>query len=280
MVETYQGQAMRTRLRIPLIYGVDAVHGNNNVLGAVIFPHNIGLGATRDPALVRRIAEITAEETRAVGANWAFAPCVCVPQDIRWGRTYEGFSEDPELVASLGAAGSLRASGWQIRSISVHVAATAKHFAGDGGTSVGSGIDKRLDQGDTRVDSATLRRIHIRPYVDAIAAGVATIMPSYNSWNGVKVSGDQSPSHRCAQRRARVQRFSDLGLQGRESSSPRLQRQRLRISINAGMDMVMVPDRYVEFIELLTQLVQEGVCRCRASTTRSREFSASSLHWG
>ena len=101
MVETLQGRAMRTRLRIPLIYGVDAVHGNNNVLGATLFPHNIGLGATRDPALVRRIGEITAEETRAVGANWAFAPCLCVPQDIRWGRSYEGFSEDPLLCLML-----------------------------------------------------------------------------------------------------------------------------------------------------------------------------------
>ena len=190
MVETYQRQAIRTRLRIPLIYGVDAVHGNNNVIGAVVFPHNIGLGATRDPALVRRIAEITAEETRAVGANWSFAPCVCVPQDIRWGRTYEGFSEDPELVATLGAAAVSGLQGGNPIS-RLHVAATAKHFAGDGGTAVGSGIDKGLDQGDTRVDSATLRQIHIRPYVDAIAAGVATIMPSYNSWNGVKVSGDR-----------------------------------------------------------------------------------------
>ncbi|MEP6999919.1 MAG: glycoside hydrolase family 3 N-terminal domain-containing protein, partial [bacterium] len=104
MYETYQSRAMRARLRIPLIYGIDAVHGNNNVIGAVVFPHNIGLGATRDAALVQRVGEITAEETRAVGANWAFAPCICVPQDIRWGRTYEGFSEDPELVATLGAA--------------------------------------------------------------------------------------------------------------------------------------------------------------------------------
>src|SRR4029077_21006824 len=130
------------------------VHGNNNVIGAVLFPHNIGLGATRDPALVRRIAEITAEETRAVGANWAFAPCICVPQDIRWGRTYEGFSEDPELVATLGAAA---VRGLQCASTieRVHGAGTAKHFAGDGGTSMGSGIDKRLDQGDTRVASAT-----------------------------------------------------------------------------------------------------------------------------
>jgi beta-glucosidase len=247
---------MRTRLRIPLIYGVDAVHGNNNVIGAVVFPHNIGLGATRDAALVRRIGEITAEETRAGGANWAFAPCICVPQDIRWGRSYEGFSENPELVATLGAAAvrGLQGAGAIDR---LHVAATAKHFAGDGGTSVGSGIDKKLDQGDTRVDSATLRRIHIRPYIDAIAAGVATIMPSYNSWNGVKVSGDRHLLTDILK--------GELGFKGFLISDYSALNQvhpdyktAIGISINAGMDMVMVPDKYREFIEKLTELVNEG----------------------
>ncbi|HTE44513.1 MAG TPA: glycoside hydrolase family 3 N-terminal domain-containing protein [Gemmatimonadaceae bacterium] len=256
MIETYQEHAMRTRLRIPLVYGVDAVHGNNNVIGAVVFPHNIGLGATRDSALVRRVAEITAEETRAVGANWAFAPCVCVPQDIRWGRTYEGFSEDPELVATLGAAAVHGLQGEQPVG-PTHVAATAKHFAGDGGTSWGTGVDKGLDQGDTRVDSAALRRIHIRPYIDAIAAGVATIMPSYNSWNGVKVSGNGHLLTDVLK--------DELGFNGFLISDYKAVNQvntdykaAIGMSINAGMDMVMVPDRYVDFIELLTQLVQEG----------------------
>ncbi len=256
MIETYQGHAMRTRLRIPLIYGVDAVHGNNNVIGAVIFPHNIGLGATRDPALVRRIAEITAEETRAVGANWSFAPCVCVPQDIRWGRSYEGFSENPELVATLGAAAVAGLQGGTPIS-AMHVAATAKHFAGDGGTSVGTGIDKGLDQGDTRVDSITLRRIHIRPYVAAIGAGVATIMPSYSSWNGVKVSGDRHLLTDVLK--------GELGFTGFLISDYKAVNQvhpdykaAIAISINAGMDMVMVPDHYQDFIENLTELVHEG----------------------
>ncbi|MEO8620052.1 MAG: glycoside hydrolase family 3 protein [bacterium] len=256
MYETYQARAMRTRLRIPLIYGIDAVHGNNNVIGAVVFPHNIGLGATRDAALVQRIAEITAEETRAVGANWAFAPCICVPQDIRWGRTYEGFSEDPELVATLGAAAVRGLQGDNLM-MRTRVAATAKHFAGDGGTSVGTGIDKRLDQGDTRIDPETLRRIHIRPYIDAIAAGVATIMPSYNSWNGVKVSGDRHLLTEVLK--------DELGFKGFLISDYSAVNQlhpdyktAIGISINAGMDMVMVPDKYREFIELLTQLVAEG----------------------
>ena len=104
MYDRFQQQSLKTRLRIPILYGVDAVHGHNNVLGAVVFPHNIGLGATRNPALVEKAARITAEEVRATGIHWTFAPCVTVPQDLRWGRTYEGFSEDPELVEELGEA--------------------------------------------------------------------------------------------------------------------------------------------------------------------------------
>lgn len=259
MVELYQQHAQRTRLRIPLIYGIDAVHGNNNVVGAVVFPHNIGLGATRNATLVQRIAEITAEETRAVGANWAFAPCICVPQDIRWGRTYEGFSEDPALVATMGA-GAVRGLQGNTSDGTIdarHVAGSAKHFAGDGGTALGSGIDRKFDQGDTRVDTATLRRIHIRPYIDAIAAGVATIMPSYSSWNGVKVSGDRGLLTGVLK--------GELGFNGFLISDYKAVNQidtsykkSIGISVNAGMDMVMVPDRYRDFIELLTQLVHEN----------------------
>jgi beta-glucosidase len=256
MYEGYQSHALRTRLRIPLIYGVDAVHGNNNVLGAVIFPHDIGLGATRDPELVRRIGEITAEETRAVGVNWAFAPCVCVPQDIRWGRTYEGFSEDPEIVALLGAA-VVRGLQGDLRDPR-RVAATAKHFVGDGGTVPGTGVDKGgLDQGDTRVDSLTLRRIHLAPYRAAVAAGVATIMPSYSSWNGVKVSGDRHLLTDLLK--------GELGFQGFLISDYRAVDQlhpdyktAIAMAINAGMDMVMVPDRYREFIAQLTANVTDG----------------------
>src|SRR5260370_673180 len=111
MVERYQSHTAKTRLRIPLLYGVDAVHGHNNVLGAVVFPHNIGLGATRDPVLVEEIGRLTAEEVRATAINWTFAPCVAVPRDERWGRTYEGFSEDPQLVAEVGQAAVRRLQG-------------------------------------------------------------------------------------------------------------------------------------------------------------------------
>jgi beta-glucosidase len=171
---------------------VDALHGHSNVLGAVIFPHNIGLGCTRNPALIEKISRISAEEVRATGIQWTFAPCVTVPQDMRWGRTYEGFSEDPKLVKLLGEAA---VRGWQGANLSdpLAVLACAKHYLGDGGTTFGTGMGGKspLDQGDTRVDEQTLRRIHLQGYYTTVAAGVGTIMPSYSSWNGVKVSGSK-----------------------------------------------------------------------------------------
>jgi len=160
-----QTEALKTRLAIPVLYGIDAVHGHSNVLGAVIFPHNIGLGCTRDSALVEKIGRITATEVRATGMQWTFAPCVTVPQDIRWGRTYEGFSENPELVASLGKAAVQGLQGSDL-SDPLSLLACAKHYAGDGGTSAGTGnravggIKNEgtvwLDQGDTKLDEETL----------------------------------------------------------------------------------------------------------------------------
>ena len=161
-----QQQTLKTRLRIPLLYGVDAVHGHNNVEGAVIFPHNVGLGCAADPALVEKIARITAQEVRATGINWAFAPCVTVPQDVRWGRTYEGFSESTELTGQLGAAAVRGLQGSDLRD-PLAVLACAKHFVADGGTAFGTAREPKnngLDQGDARIDEATLRRIHLKPY--------------------------------------------------------------------------------------------------------------------
>ena len=177
-----QRRALATRLAIPLLYGIDAVHGHNNVRGAVVFPHNVGLGCTRNPAIVEKAARITAQEVAATGMHWAFAPCVAVPQDERWGRTYEGFSEAPGLVADLGAAAVRGLQGEQL-SRPDSVLASVKHFIGDGGTKDGR------DQGDTEVDEATLRQVHLPGYIAAIKAGAATIMASFNSWNGEKLHG-------------------------------------------------------------------------------------------
>jgi beta-glucosidase len=261
LYDRLQARTARTRLRIPLLYGVDAVHGHNNVLGAVVFPHNIGLGATRNAALVEEIGRITAKEVRATGINWTFAPCVTVPRDERWGRTYEGFSEDPKLVAELGAAAVRGLQGPDLED-PLRVLACAKHFAGDGGTTWGTGMiqpTKRfpLDRGDTRLSEAELKSLHMQGYVTAIAAGVGSIMPSYNSWNGQKASG----SHRLLTEILK----GELGFEGFLISDydaidelPGDYRSDIKQSINAGMDMVMVPRKYREFFTTLKGLVESG----------------------
>ena len=257
LYDRLQQHTGNTRLKIPILYGVDAVHGHNNVLGAVIFPHEIGLGATRNAALVEKVERVTAEEVRATGIQWAFAPCVTVPQDVRWGRTYEGFSEDPQLVREMAGAAVRGFQGTDLAN-PLAVLACAKHYAGDGGTAFGSGNGgKGLDQGDTRVDEATLRRIHLQGYIAAVQAGVGSIMPSYSSWNGVKVSGDKHLLTEILKR--------ELGFQGFLISDynaidqvERDYKKAIGISINAGMDMAMVPTKYKEFIANLKQLVEEG----------------------
>lgn len=275
--ERCQRLALRSRLGIPLLYGIDAVHGNNNVLGAVVFPHNIGLGCTRDAELVRRIAQVTAAEVRATGIQWTFAPCVTVPRDIRWGRTYEGFSENPALTATLGLAVVQGLQGERMDG-ELAALACAKHFVGDGGTEyrVESGRG-RLDQGDTRVDLATLREIHLAGYPAAIDAGVGTIMPSYSSWNGVKCSASRELLTDILKGELGFEGFliSDYNAIDQIVPSPKADaaqasnnasgqvrtdnyKRCIEISINAGMDMVMVTKRYREFIASLQELVVEG----------------------
>src|SRR5690348_8641019 len=166
-IEKINSEALKTRLRIPLLYGIDAVHGHNNVLGATMFPQNIGEGCAHNPALVKKATRITAEEIRATGINWAFAPCVTVPQDIRWGRTYEGYGETPKMPAQLGEAAVEGLQGDDLAS-PLSVLACAKHYVGDGGTTMGTGLKGGLDQGDTRVDEATLRRIHLQGYISTV----------------------------------------------------------------------------------------------------------------
>jgi beta-glucosidase len=259
-----QGHALKTRLGIPILYGIDAVHGHNNVLGAVIFPHNIGLGCTRNPKLIEKIGRITAKEVRATGINWTFAPCVTIPRDERWGRTYEGFSEDPNLVKVLGAAAIRGLQGSKL-SNPLSILACAKHYVGDGGTTAtirrsrrsGRAPRVRLDQGDTQVDEEILRRIHLAPYIAAIEAGVGSIMPSYSSVNGVK----------CSEHKYLLTDVlkNELGFEGFLISDYRAINQldrdyktAIAKSINAGMDMGMVPSEYKEFSKSLKELVEEG----------------------
>jgi beta-glucosidase len=262
LYEMYQSKALETRLGIPLLYGVDAVHGHSNVLGAVVFPHNIGLGATRNAELVEEIARITAEEIKATGINWNFAPSVAVPRDDRWGRTYEGFAEEPMLVAELGVAAVRGLQGNDLGDPN-RVVATAKHLAGDGGTVINTGVTLPdgskypFDRGDVPLTEEELRRIHMEGYVSAVAAGVGTIMPSYSSWNGVKCSGSRRLLTEIVK--------EELGFEGFLISDfkaidelPGDYKSDIETSINAGMDMVMVPDRYELFFNTLKELVQEG----------------------
>lgn len=277
MLERFQSLALETRLGIPLLYGVDAVHGHANVVGAVVFPHNIGLGAARDPDLVEKVYRATAIEVRATGINWNFAPCVTVPRDERWGRTYEGFSEDPQLVATLGAA-AVRGLQGEGLGDPLGVLACVKHFVGDGGTAYGTGAPKEdlpdsvfeesgspgedverwpLDRGDVRLDEATLRELHLPGYVTAVGAGVGSIMPSFSSWNGEKMSGHEYMLTDVLK--------GELGFEGFLISDwaaidelPGDYESDVERAINAGMDMVMVPDRYREFHGTLQRLVEAG----------------------
>jgi len=261
MYDGYQQRALTTRLGIPILFGVDAVHGHNNVLGAVVFPHNIGLGCTRNPALVERAARITAEEVRATGINWSFAPCIAVPRDERWGRTYEGFGETPELAERLGAAA---VRGLQRNDLSnpLAVLACAKHFVGDGGTSFGTGTPNRnqqrlLDQGDTRISEAELRRIHLPGYISAIKAGAGSIMVSYSSWNGLKLSASKRLLTDILKQELGFQGFLISDYRAIIQITPDF-KNAIEISINAGMDMAMEPTDYRRFIGFLRELVNEG----------------------
>src|SRR5215831_15991927 len=253
-------RSLRTRLKIPILYGVDAVHGHSNVEGATLFPHNVGLGCTRDAALVEAAARVTALEMRATGAQWTFAPCIAVPRDERWGRTYEGFAEDPALVAQLGAAA---VRGFQTMDLGSPraVLACAKHFVGDGGTTYQdrppTSRAAPLDQGDTRVDEATLRKIHLPGYRAAVNAGVGSIMVSYNSWNGVKVSGIRRLLTEILKQELGFEGFliSDYYAIGQVNADYKTA---VMTSINAGMDMAMEPAGYARFIATLRALVQEG----------------------
>ncbi len=250
MYDQMQQAALDTRLKIPLIYGIDAVHGHNNLKNAVIFPHNIGLGATQNPGLVEKIGKATAVEVAATGLDWTFAPCIAVPRNERWGRTYEGFGETPHLAELLGSA-YIRGFQGDTLADTKSILACAKHFVGDGGTTDGD------DQGNTQIDEQTLRDIHLPGYIRAIEEGVGSIMATYNSWNGQKVHG----SHYLLTEVLK----EELGFEGFIVSDwaaidqlPGDYRNDIKGSINAGIDMVMVPDRYEEFTSDLISLVNAG----------------------
>ena len=263
MYDGYQKIALSTRLGIPIIYGIDAVHGHNNVIGATIFPHHIGLGCTNNPQLIEDVYRATAEEVAATGIDWDFAPSLAVPRDERWGRTYEGFGETPDIVKSMAAA-AVRGLQTDRLGDPTSILACAKHFIGDGGTKWGTGLKEKLDQGDTQISEQELREIHLPAYLPALEAGVGTIMPSYNQVNGEYCSVSKYLLTDLLKNELGFKGFLISDWQALEKMGDDY-KSNIIASINAGMDMVMVPgaakyggQTYTNFIKLLIESVNEG----------------------
>lgn len=259
MVDGYQEIAMQTRLHIPIIYGVDAVHGHNNVFGATIFPHNIGLGAANDPELMERIGQATAKELIATGIYWDYAPVTAVVQDIRWGRTYEAYGENTELVTTLATA-YLRGLQGESLDDPYTVLGTPKHYIGDGGTGYDTSTtgEYSLDQGVTTVDEATLREMYLPPYIDAIDNGALSIMASYSSWNDTKMHAQEYLLTDVLKEELGFKGFIVSDWAGIDQISPDDYYNAVVVSTNAGIDMNMVPYDYVRYIETLTLAVENG----------------------
>ncbi|KAL0436222.1 UNVERIFIED_CONTAM: Lysosomal beta glucosidase [Sesamum radiatum] len=264
MVNDLQKGSLSTRLGIPMIYGIDAVHGHNNVYKATIFPHNVGLGATRDPELVKRIGAATALEVRATGIQYAFAPCIAVCRDPRWGRCYESYSEDHKIVQAMtelipGLQGDLPANsrkGVPFVAGKTKVAACAKHFVGDGGTVRG------IDENNTVIDYKGLLSIHMPAYLDSIRKGVATVMVSYSSWNGKKMHANQDLVTGFLKNKLKFRGFVISDWQGidRITDPPHANyTYSVQAGILAGIDMIMLPEDFTTFIEDLTLQVKNNI---------------------
>lgn len=239
---------------IPVLFGIDAVHGHNNVVGAVLFPHNIGLGAARDPELIRRIGQATAEEVAVTGIDWTFAPTLATPRDVRWGRTYEGYSEDPDIVRRYATAmveGLQGPAGLAGRLQSGRIAATAKHYLADGGTHFGE------DEGDAQVSEDELIRIHAQGYPAAINAGVLTVMASYSSWNGLKMHGSQPLLTTILKGRMGFDGFV-IGDWNGHGQLPGCNNDRCPAALNAGLDMFMAPGAWKKLYENTLAEVRSG----------------------
>jgi beta-glucosidase len=250
MYNDFQEQAMATRLGIPMIYGVDAVHGHNNVKGAVIFPHNIGLGCTRNPELVEECSRITALEVSATGIDWTFSPCVAVPRNERWGRTYEGFGEEPGWV-SLFAEAAVKGYQGDTLAAPESILACAKHYIADGGTAGG------VNAGNALLSETALREIHLPPFRSSIDAGAGSVMASFNRWNGDLCHGSKYLLTDVLK--------DELGFEGFVISDWKGINQldgnfklAIRQAVNAGIDMAMQPDDYLSYKSNLIDLVNEG----------------------
>lgn len=235
-------------LAIPILYGVDAIHGNNNVKGATVFPHNIGLGAADDPELIHSIAKITAKEVLACGVDWTFAPNLAVARDPHWGRFYESFSEVPEIATRYASA---IVNGLQNDLNEECVISCAKHWVGDGGTRYG------VDQGDTNLSWPELNRLHVPPYIAAIDAGVLTVMVSFSSWNGIKCHANQFLISEVLKQKLEFDGFVISDMEALDFLSEDFYTS-VSLGVNAGIDMFMVPSNWKAFIQNLIEHVEFG----------------------
>jgi beta-glucosidase len=240
MIESFQSEALKSKTGIPLLYGVDAVHGHNNVKGAVIFPHNIGLAAARNPELARETAYATAMEMLATGANWNFAPVLSLPLDLRWGRVYETFGNDPGLVGELGKAyveGTIKAGALP----------TPKHFIGEGYEGWNTSKEYFLDQGNIDLSEEELLESSLEPFQKAIDSGALSIMVSRSSWQNERMSANKYLLSGLLKDRMGFKGFlvSDWGAIDQISNDGY---HNIVASINAGIDMVMIPDDYESFL--------------------------------
>ncbi|KAE8682470.1 wall-associated receptor kinase 2-like [Hibiscus syriacus] len=263
MVNGFQNGSLSTRLGIPMIYGIDAVHGHNNVYNATVFPHNVGLGATRDPDLVKRIGSATALEVRATGISYVFAPCIAVCRDPRWGRCYESYSEDPNVVREMtdiinGLQGEIpkgSPKGAPYVGGKDKVVACAKHFVGDGGTTKG------INENNTVIDRHGLLSIHMPGYNAAVYKGVGTVMASYSSWNGLKMHANRELVTDFLKGALRFRGFVISDWQALDRMTYPVHANytySVLTGIQAGLDMIMVPYNYTEFIDTLTGLVSNN----------------------
>lgn len=251
MIKEFQSAALKRKLKIPLIYGIDAVHGHSNVRGATIYPHNIGLGSANNDSLMFLMGKYTAMEVFATGINWNFSPCIALARDPRWGRTYESFSTDHNIITTLGEAYTKGA-------MSVNMVVTAKHFIGDGGTSYGTGLHNKVDRGNTQLTEEELRATLLPPYVAQVNQGVQTVMPSYSSMNGLKMHAHDSLLNGVLKKELGFKGFVISDWQAIEEIPDKTFEQQVVISINAGVDMLMQPEKWKQALALIIKGVNDG----------------------
>ncbi|MCL6589610.1 MAG: glycoside hydrolase family 3 C-terminal domain-containing protein [Firmicutes bacterium] len=255
MIDNYETQALATRLGIPIIYGADAVHGHNNVYGATIFPHNIGMGATRDAGLVERMGQITAHEVRSTGVHWTFAPCIAVPQNEKWGRTYEGYSEDTALVSQMGVAFVKGVQGANYPADLTRndkIAACIKHYIGDGAT------DGGINEGNATMTEEVLRQKYLPPYTAAINAGARTVMISFNLINNVECHMNTHLITDILKNELGFDGFVISDFNGVDDNDRSNYRNAVKLAVNAGIDMIMVSNKWRECLANLKDLINTG----------------------